>query len=54
MKAVYERCGVKEYWIVDPTTKSVTGYALRENRFVEIATQTGVIDSPFLGTALRF
>jgi len=53
-KAVYERCGVKEYWIVDPTTKSVTGYALRENRFVEIATQTGVIDSPFLGTALRF
>ena len=53
-KTVYERCGVKEYWIVDPATKSVTGYALRENHFVEMASQAGVIDSPFLGTALHF
>jgi Uma2 family endonuclease len=53
-KTVYERCGIKEYWIVDPATKIVNGYALQENRFREIATATAVIDSQLLGVTLNF
>ena len=53
-KNVYERCGVKEYWIVDPATKEVTGYTLSENKFTAISTATGVINSPLLGTIIRF
>ncbi len=33
-KDAYERAGVKEYWIVDPTAKSIEVYYLREGRFV--------------------
>lgn len=53
-KTVYERCGVKEYWIVDPATKAVTGFSLTENGFVETASKTAVIQSGFLNTALHF
>jgi Uma2 family endonuclease len=53
-KTVYERCGVKEYWIVDPVTKVVTGFALQEGRFVEIASATGVICSALLDTTFDF
>lgn len=53
-KTVYERCGVKEYWIVDPATKAVTGYALQEKTFVEITSEPGVIASPLLGTTINF
>ncbi|MGB9662845.1 MAG: Uma2 family endonuclease [Moorellaceae bacterium] len=31
---VYERYGVKEYWIVDPGEKSVQVFVLKEGRFV--------------------
>ena len=31
-KDVYERAGVKEYWIVDPLAKSIDVYHLREGR----------------------
>lgn len=30
---VYERCGVKEYWIVDPEEKSVEIYLLQDGKF---------------------
>jgi len=30
---VYERCGVKEYWIVDPEEKSVELHLLQEGKF---------------------
>lgn len=32
-KAVYEQCGVKEYWIVSPGEKSVEQYILKDGRF---------------------
>lgn len=53
-KTVYERCGVKEYWIVDPATKEVIGYTLHENKFEEISTATAAINSPLLGATLNF
>lgn len=48
-KAVYERCGVKEYWLVDPETKEVTGCSLQGNVYVEIPLQSGLLVSPLLG-----
>lgn len=33
-KDIYEKCGVKEYWIVDPKLKSVEVYFLKEGKFV--------------------
>ena len=33
-KDVYEKYGVREYWIVDPTNQSVEQYALEDGRFV--------------------
>lgn len=53
-KNVYERCGVREYWLVDPVNKSVSGYGLRDGKFVEIGTAAGVIDSVLLGTSFTF
>jgi Uma2 family endonuclease len=53
-KAVYERCGVKDYWMVDPATKTVTGFALRDKKFVELDTATAVIVSPLLHTTFNF
>ena len=33
-KDVYERCGVREYWLVSPADKMIDQYILREGRFV--------------------
>lgn len=33
-KAVYEQCGVKEYWIVSPAEKTVEQYFLEDGQFV--------------------
>lgn len=32
-KDVYERCGVREYWIVNPADKTVEQYYLRDGKF---------------------
>lgn len=32
-KDLYERSGIKEYWIVDPENRSIEVYLLRENRY---------------------
>lgn len=53
-KTVYEQSGVKEYWLIDPKTKQVTGYALSNDRFIEITSEAGVIASPLLGTTVQF
>lgn len=33
-KDVYEQCGVSEYWIVDPVSKSIEIYLLHDNKYI--------------------
>ena len=33
-KDLYERCGVQEYWLVDPENKTVVVYLLKDGKFV--------------------
>jgi Uma2 family endonuclease len=35
-KALYERCGVAEYWIVDPPSKSIEIYTLDNQKYILI------------------
>lgn len=53
-KQVYEQAGVKEYWLVDPNSKKVTGYHLTESGYQEIPSQNGVIKSSLLGVTIQF
>ena len=53
-KDVYERYGVKEYWIIDPSSKSVTGFTLKEKTFVSIEINKGIIKSLLLKNDFQF
>lgn len=47
---IYEKSGVKEYWIVHPERKSIEIYQNESGQFklVQTAKETGTINSPFL------
>lgn len=53
-KDVYERYGVKEYWIVDPEDNSVTGYSLINGTFTLMLESIGKIESQLLGWSVEF
>lgn len=53
-KAVYEKNGVKEYWIVEPETKKIWSYGLEENVYKEIPSQNGLIQSKLLDVTIQF
>jgi Uma2 family endonuclease len=53
-KDVYEQYGVKEYWIVDPEDRSVTGYSLTNATFTLILESIGKIESQLLGWSVEF
>ncbi len=44
-KALYERYGVPEYWIVDPRFRTVSAFALREGRYGGLPEAAGVVHS---------
>lgn len=53
-KSLYERFGVSEYFIVDPNSKSVDSFFLKDEIYEEQKTITGKINSKILGTKINF
>lgn len=41
----YERCGVREYWIIDPVQQSMDFYTLRAGRFAPLPATADRLDS---------
>ena len=53
-KHVYEKFGVKEYFLIDPYEKFVTTFLLKNEKFVLSETKNGVISSKVFGFTIRF
>jgi Uma2 family endonuclease len=53
-KDLYEKFGVKEYWIVNPDTKESIGYELKEGAYKEIENSIGKINSVLLSHSFEF
>lgn len=51
---LYEKFGVKEYWIVDPETKLATGYEWKEGKYYELGTSTATLPSKLLRQTFSF
>jgi Uma2 family endonuclease len=53
-KNLYERFGVKEYWIVDPKTRESIGYHLEDGKYREFFRSIGAIQSELLNNDFKF
>lgn len=53
-KALYEKFGVKEYWIIDPKTKQTTGYSLQNGIYTPLETDFGKLKSVILHHEFTF
>lgn len=53
-KALYQKFGVKEYWIVNPDNKLAMGFALKDKTYQSIAEDVGLIKSPLLQASFTF
>jgi len=53
-KDLYEKFGVKEYWVVDPETKLAIGFEWKENGYVKISEEIGKIQSRLLKEDFAF
>ena len=51
---IYEKYGVTEYFIVDPSSKDVTRYSLVKRKYLEMSREVGVINSKVLNHVLHF
>lgn len=53
-KEIYQNYGVKEYFIVEPTTRKVISFVLKNNKYIELEETTGIIKSALLKTSIAF
>jgi Uma2 family endonuclease len=53
-KQLYEKFGVKEYWIIDPDSKTTTGYSFTNNKLIEIGEFEGELKSILLKQSFIF
>ncbi len=53
-KAIYEQYGVKELFLVEPETKTVSAFILQENKFATGKVTTGFFKSQLLKTTIKF
>lgn len=53
-KDLYERFGVKEYWIVDPDTKLSLGYVLEGTKYKQTGENIGFLDISLLKITIKF
>ena len=53
-KIIYERFGVNEYFIVEPNSKSVDSFFLKNGEYKEQKSTIGKINSIVLGTEISF
>jgi len=53
-KDIYLKKKVKEYWVVDPATKEVTGFELGAKGYKELPKIKGVLSSKLLGKTFKF
>lgn len=44
-KRVYERCKVKEFWVIDPVKSEAKGYYLAGGKYYLLSTATGKVQS---------
>ncbi|MEP6928044.1 MAG: Uma2 family endonuclease [Ginsengibacter sp.] len=53
-KLIYERYGVQEYFIVEPNSKSVTSFFLKEGEYEEQENTKAIFKSVLLNTQVKF
>jgi Uma2 family endonuclease len=53
-KLLYEKFGVKEYWIVNPENKEVIGFELMQGKYTEFSKATGKLNSKLLDHIFSF
>ena len=53
-KSVYEKFGVQEYFIVDPDSKKVDSFFIKNGKYEEQKAVTGKINSKILATKISF
>ena len=49
----YAACKVNELWLIEPTTREIELYVLRNQTYFAVADQRGVLRSPLLDLALQ-
>jgi Uma2 family endonuclease len=53
-KNLYEKFGVKEYWVIDPKSNEVFGYLLTDGKYQAVEKSIGKIDSKVLKKSIAF